>query len=289
MKMGKNWTHLIRFVAKEDGEVHLGQLVDTSRDVGLDSYNGVEIKAYEVTGTVLDGTVNEDKTLTVKELLSPVSREECNYIRCAGLNYVDHAKEANRPLPSVPILFAKPRSTLIGPYPALVNIPKVAQDGTSDYEAELCLVISKTARDIPEEKALDYVLGYTASNDVSARALQRQQPQWCFGKGLDDSCPIGPVLVSSEVIKDPQDLSIKAIHNDKVVQDGHTKDMIFDVKKLVSFYSKGTTLEAGTIILTGTPAGIGFFHDPRICLNDRDDMRVQISSIGTLINKIKYL
>lgn len=284
-----NWTHLIRFVAKEDGEAHLGQLVDTSRDIGIDSYNGVEIKAYKVSGTVLDGIVNENKTLTVKELLSPVSREECNYIRCAGLNYVDHAKEANRPLPAVPILFSKPRATLIGPYPAEVTIPKVAQDGTSDYEAELCLVIGKTGSDIPEEEALDYVLGYTASNDISARSLQRQQPQWCFGKGLDNSCPIGPVLVSSAVIKDPQALSIKAIYNDKVVQDGNTKDMIFNVKQLVSFYSKGTTLEAGTIILTGTPAGIGFFHEPRICLNDQDDMRVEISSIGTLINKIKYL
>lgn len=100
-------------------------------------------------------------------------------------------QEANLPLPKAPILFTKPRSSLIGPYPAAVNIPKCAQDNTSDYEAELCLVIGKTGRDISEEDALDYVLGYTASNDVSARTLQLVTPQWTFSKGLDSSCPIG--------------------------------------------------------------------------------------------------
>jgi len=98
------------------------------------------------------------------------------------------------PLPEVPILFSKPRTALTGPYPAPINIPKCAQDGTSDYEAELCLVIGKTGRDIPEAEALDHVLGYTASNDVSARTLQLQTTQWSFSKGLDDSCPIGMYL-----------------------------------------------------------------------------------------------
>lgn len=139
-----------------------------------------------------------------------MERETCNYIRCLGLNYKDHAEvgrdecfaeetellsnikqEANLPLPKAPILFTKPRSALIGPYPAAVNIPKCAQDNTSDYEAELCLVIGKTGRDISEDDALDYVLGYTASNDVSARNLQLITPQWSFSKGLDSSCPIG--------------------------------------------------------------------------------------------------
>jgi 2-keto-4-pentenoate hydratase/2-oxohepta-3-ene-1,7-dioic acid hydratase in catechol pathway len=106
------------------------------------------------------------------QLLSPIDRKDCSFIRCLGLNYRDHAAEANLPLPAAPVLFAKPRTALIGPYPAPVSIPKIAQDGKSDYEAELCLVIGRDGRDIPEEEALDYVLGYTASNDVSARALQ---------------------------------------------------------------------------------------------------------------------
>lgn len=127
----------------------------------------------------------------ILQLLSPVDRSDCSFIRCLGLNYSDHAKEANLPLPKAPILFAKPRTALMGPYPAAINIPVAAQDGTSDYEAELCLVIGKTGRDISEEDALEYVLGYTASNDVSARILQLLTPQWSFSKGLDSSCPIG--------------------------------------------------------------------------------------------------
>jgi 2-keto-4-pentenoate hydratase/2-oxohepta-3-ene-1,7-dioic acid hydratase in catechol pathway len=143
-------------------------------------------------------------------------------------------------LPKAPILFTKPRTALADPYPAVIPIPKCAQDGTSDYEAELCVVIGKSGRNIPEERALDYVLGYTASNDVSARTLQMLTTQWSFSKGLDGSCPvgrsrtapssishyllcIGPVLVSPKVITDPQTLSVKAIYNGQTVQDGNTK------------------------------------------------------------------
>ncbi|KAJ5783015.1 2-keto-4-pentenoate hydratase [Penicillium paradoxum] len=282
-----SWTHLVRFIAVEDSQVHLGQLVDTTRDIGRDSINGVEIAVYVINGTAFDGHVTNE-IMHVKQLLSPVSREDCNYIRCLGLNYMDHAKEASLPIPKAPILFTKPRTALIGPYPAAINVPKCAQDGTSDYEAELCLVIGKTGRDIPEEEALDYVLGYTASNDVSARTMQLMTTQWCFSKGLDGSCPIGPVLVSSSVIQDPQALSIRAIHNGATVQDGHTKDMIFSIKKQISYLSQGTTLEAGTIFLTGTPAGIGYFHNPRVVLNDGDEISVEIDQIGTLVNKVRY-
>lgn len=152
----------------------------------------------------------------------------------------------------------------------------------------MCVVIGKTGRDIPEDKALDYVLGYTCSNDVSARTLQMTTSQWSFSKGLDGSCPIGPVLVTKEAIPDPQSLSIKAIYNGETVQDGNTKDMIFDIKKQLSYLSQGTTLEAGTIFLTGTPAGIGYFRDPRVVLEDGGDIRIYIEKIGTLVNKVKY-
>jgi 2-keto-4-pentenoate hydratase/2-oxohepta-3-ene-1,7-dioic acid hydratase in catechol pathway len=143
-------------------------------------------------------------------------------------------------LPKAPILFTKPRTALADPYPAVIPVPKCAQDGTSDYEAELCVVIGKSGRNIPEEKALDYVLGYTASNDVSARTMQMLTSQWSFSKGLDGSCPLGqsqtaitrvlrgllctgPVLVSPKVITDPQKLSIQAVYNGKTVQDGNTR------------------------------------------------------------------
>ena len=145
-------------------------------------------------------------------------------------------------LPKVPMLFTKPRTALADPYPADTRIPKCAQDGTSDYEAELCVVIKKAGRDISEEEALDYVHGYTCSNDVSARTLQLATSQWSFSKGLDGSCPIGkrtcsvssiiwefpltspgPVLVTPEAISDPQSLKIIAIYNGEPVQDGNTK------------------------------------------------------------------
>ena len=149
-------------------------------------------------------------------------------------------QEANMELPKAPVLFTKPRMALTDPYPGVIPVPKCAQDGTSDYEAELCVVIGKSGRNIPEEKALDYVLGYTASNDVSARTMQMLTSQWSFSKGLDGSCPIGwsqifvanlrcylhcigPVLVSPTVITDPQKLSVKAIYNGKTVQDDNTK------------------------------------------------------------------
>ncbi|PKK48221.1 hypothetical protein CI102_7855 [Trichoderma harzianum] len=285
-----NWTHLIRFRAVEDGQVHLGQVIDTSRDVGIDCLNGVEVKAFLINGDIFNGTVT-DNILTVDHLLSPVSREQCNYIRCLGLNYRDHAEEGGFPIPSELEVFTKPRAALTGPYPAAITIPKCAQDGTSDYEAELCIIIGKTGRDIPEDKALDYVLGYTASNDVSARTLQLAAKQWSFSKGLDNSCPIGfagPVLVSPSVIDDPQSLSIKAIYNGQTVQDGNTKDMIFSIKKQISCLSRGTTLEAGSIVLTGTPAGIGYFRKPRVSLENGSRIDIHIERIGTLVNKVKY-
>lgn len=197
-------------------------------------------------------------------------------------------QEANLALPAAPILFNKPRTALADPYPASIPIPKCAQDGTSDYEAELCVVIGKTGRNIPEDRALEYVLGYTCSNDVSARTMQMATTQWSFSKGLDGSCPLGPVLVTKDVIEDPQTLNIKAIYNSQTVQDGTTADMIFDIKKQISYLSQGTTLEAGTIFLTGTPAGIGYFRQPRVVLEDGGDIRVYIDKIGTLINKVRY-
>lgn len=118
------------------------------------------------------------------QILAPISMEEVPIIRCMGLNYRDHALEANMPIPDTPVVFFKPRTALNGPHPAKINIPKIAQDGSSDYEAELTIILSKTGRDIPEQDAMDYVLGYTSSNDVSARTQQWKNSQWSFSKGV---------------------------------------------------------------------------------------------------------
>lgn len=286
--MPSNWTHLIRFVAQEDGQIHLGQ-VDSKAypDLGIASVEKKKIEAKLISGSIFDGVVTE-KTMTVAQLLPPISVEETPIIRCLGLNYRDHAREAKMPIPTHPVLFIKPRAALCGPYPQKISVPKVCQDGTSDYEAELTVIIGKTGRDIPKEKALEYVLGYTCGNDVSARTEQFRNSQWSYSKGFDSSAPIGPVLVAQEQISDPHDLRIKAIHNGNVVQDSSTKEMIFGISEMIAFLSQGTTLERGSLIMTGTPPGIGAMRDPKVVLNHGDDMRVEIEGIGTLINEIYY-
>lgn len=286
--MAPSWTHLIRFIAEEDGQIHLGN-IDAKKypDVGLSTFKGEKISAELVSGSVFDGVVT-GKTMTVKQLLSPIAMHEVPIIRCLGLNYRDHAKEANMPIPDVPVLFIKPRTAVNGPFPAKINVPKIAQDGTSDYEAEMTFVMAKDGKDIKEDEWQDYVLGYTCSNDVSARAQQFKNSQWSFSKGLDGSCPIGPVLVAPSVIGDPHALSIKAIHNGNVVQDSNTREMIFNIPQTLSFLSSGTTLEKGTLIMTGTGPGIGAMRDPKVVLNHGDDMRVEMENIGTLINEVYY-
>lgn len=187
--MPSNWTHLIRFVAQEDGQIHLGQVDSkTYPDLGIASVEKKKIEAKLITGSIFDGQVTE-KTMTVAQLLSPISVDETPIIRCLGLNYRDHANEAKMAIPTSPVLFIKPRAALCGPYPQKISVPKLCQDGTSDYEAELTIVIGKTGRDIPKEKALEYVLGYTCGNDVSARTQQFSSTQWSFSKGKDPLRP----------------------------------------------------------------------------------------------------
>ncbi|UCK57081.1 hypothetical protein AFCA_000020 [Aspergillus flavus] len=287
--MGPNWAHLVRFIGEEDGQTHLGE-VDPNKypDVGIAILNGERVAVKLIKGSIFDGRVT-DTTMHIARLLAPIGIEEVPIIRCMGLNYRDHAKEANMPIPDVPVVFIKPRTALNGPHPAKINVPKIAQDGSSDYEAELSIILSKTGRDIPESEAMEYVLGYTCSNDVSARTQQFKNSQWSFSKGLDGSCPLGPVLVSPSAIGTPHNLQIRAIHNGNVVQDSNTrlvylKDRLLPPCQL----SKGTTLEKGTIIMTGTGPGIGAMRNPKIVLKHGDDMRVEIEKIGTLINEVYY-
>ncbi|KAJ5934039.1 2-keto-4-pentenoate hydratase [Penicillium verhagenii] len=302
------WTHLVRFIAVNDDKVHLGQLVDPTCDVGLDSTNGVPIYVYEIEGTMFNGKVTKN-ILEVRKVCQTcyLSQKALHRLRFRHsyshqlfqksvptfvvlvlTTSFMHRQEASMKIPTVPAIFSKPRTAITNPYPTAINIPKIAQDGSSDYEAELVIVIGKPARDITAEEAPSYILGYTAGNDVSARDEQMKTPMPCFSKGMDSSCPLGPALVSTTAVPSPENLTIRAIYNGTMVQDGHTSDMIFGVDRLVAYLSQGTTLEPGTIILTGTPPGIGYFRSPRIFLGDGDDIRVHIEKIGTLINKVHY-
>ncbi|KAI9574398.1 hypothetical protein HD554DRAFT_2046844 [Boletus coccyginus] len=284
------WTRLIRFIAAETSHVHIGQPVDPKLDVGLAAWNRQTIKAHEIVGSALDPAAQVTNTvLTVKELLPPLSREELKIVRCLGLNYSDHAAETKMAKPVAPLLFYKPLSSMIGPN-APICVPKVAQpveEHLPDYEVELVIVIGKAAKNVSETEALDYVLGYTGANDVSFRKHQLTTSQWCFSKGFDNTTPLGPCLVSNNAIPDPQVLPLTCTLNGKTLQNGNTNGQIFNVRQTIAFLSQATTLEPGSVILTGTPAGVGFTRKPPIVLKHGDDCRVWIGhGIGTLVNPV---
>jgi len=205
-----------------------------------------------------------------------------NKIICLGLNYKNHAEEAGMKLPETPILFAKYRNTLTGPTSPIV-LPKMSQE--IDYEAELAVVIGKRGKDIPVENAIEHVAGYMAFHDVSARDIQMRTSQWLSGKSLDTFAPCGPALVVNE-ISDPQNLNISTHLNGETLQNSNTKHMIFPVAETIAHISQLMTLEAGDIIATGTPEGVGFKRNPPIFLKDGDVVEVEVEKIGTLRNPV---
>ncbi|KAI0775407.1 fumarylacetoacetate hydrolase [Irpex lacteus] len=285
-----SWTRLIRFVAAETSLIHIGEPVDRHLDVGLAFAKNQTIKAYEIFGSALDTNARvTNRVLTVKHLLSPLTREEVGVVRCLGLNYADHAAEANMQKPAYPILFYKPPQALIGPG-APITIPKALQPPEKhlpDYEVELTIVIGKAAKDVSEADALDYVLAYTAANDMSFRYHQTAVSQWGFSKGFDDSTPLGPVLVSATAIPDPQQVALKTIVNGRTLQDGNTADQLFTVRQTIAFLSQGTTLLPGSVIMTGTPKGVGFVKKPPIYLKNGDSVTVWVGGgIGSLVNPV---
>src|SRR5918998_2834332 len=190
-------------------------------------------------------------------------------IVCVGLNYRDHAAEGGMDLPQAPLLFAKWPNTLIGHGDPIVLPPETEQ---VDYEAELGVVIGRKARRVSEREALDHVEGYICLNDVSARDMQFADGQWTRGKSPDTFCPVGPRLVPREEIDDPQALAIRCIVNGEALQDSTTSQMIFSVAEIIAYASQTITLEAGDLIATGTPAGVGVFRDPKVLLADGDEV-----------------
>jgi len=203
-------------------------------------------------------------------------------IICLGLNYRRHAEESGFPIPEVPSLFAKYRNSLNGPTSPII-LPIVSEE--IDYEAELAVVIGKRCKNINNVQALDYVAGYMAFNDVSARDLQMRTGQWLSGKALDTFAPCGPALVINE-IDDPQSLDICTRVNGQTLQEANTSDMIFSIPETISFISQLMTLEPGDIIATGTPEGVGFKRKPPIFLRHDDIVEVEVQGIGILRNRV---
>ncbi len=221
--------------------------------------------------------------LSEARLHAPVARPA--KIIAIGLNYEDHAAETGGDLPEKPIVFAKYQNTIIGPGEA-IRIPPITEQ--VDYEAELTVVIGRVAKNVPEEEALGYVFGYMNGNDVSSRDLQFSEGgQWTRSKSIDTFAPIGPYLVTRDEVPDPQNLSIRCVLNGEVMQDGTTSDMVFSVAELVSFLSSGMTLVPGDVIMTGTPAGVGFVRDPEVFMKAGDEVSVEIEGLGTLTNPVE--
>ena len=206
-------------------------------------------------------------------------------IICVGHNYRDHTKEVGADEPAEPLLFAKFPTTLIGNGEPIV-IPIEATH--VDAEAELAVVIGKTVRRVPRERALDAVAGYVCANDVSARNIQYGEPQWLRGKSFDRFCPVWPLddPVPVSVLGDGSGLRVVQRLNGEVMQDGNTSDLIFDVGYLVAFASNVFTLAPGDLILTGTPAGVGWARDPRLSMKDGDTVEVEVEGIGVLANPV---
>ena len=203
-------------------------------------------------------------------------------IVCVGLNYRDHAEEQGAELPEAPLLFAKFTTALIGPGDAIVIPPAVTK---CDYEAELGVVLGTTVKQVSKENALEAVAGYVAANDVSARDLQFGDGQWTRGKSPDTFCPVGPLVPAAEV-PDPHALPIRALLNGEVVQESTTANLVFGVDEVISYASQTATLEAGDLILTGTPAGVGIFRTPPRLLRPGDEITVEIDGVGSLTNPV---
>lgn len=211
-----------------------------------------------------------------------------------GRNYAEHALEQGAEIPDHPLVFAKNINAPILDGDDIV-IPAIARDerfggNQTDYEAELAVILGRDVKDATEENAMEAVLGYCCANDVSARWWQKKGSggQFNRGKSFDTFCPMGPRVVGVSEIDDPHSLRIECRVNGEVMQDANTSQMMFPIPRLIAMLSSGTTLAAGTVILTGTPSGVGMARDPQVWLGDGDVVEVEIESVGVLRNRVRF-
>ncbi|MNS22466.1 Ureidoglycolate lyase [compost metagenome] len=232
-----------------------------------------------------EGTDHSALWLQEQDLEWAASVTNPNKIICVGLNYRKHAEETHAQVPEYPILFNK-FNNAIAANGEDIPLPKVSDK--VDYEAELVIVIGKEAKYVPQEQALDYVFGYCAANDLSARDLQMRTPQWLLGKSCDKFSPLGPYLVTADEVGDPNRLDIKCMVNGEIRQHSNTSDMIFGIDEIVSYISQHMTLVPGDIILTGTPEGVvlGYPPEMQVYLKDGDEVTIEIEKLGLLTNRM---
>ncbi|KAH0605074.1 uncharacterized protein H6S33_005056 [Morchella sextelata] len=282
----RTFSRLVRFVAG-DGKTYYGDAIlpHGATDVSK------ALKAKLIEGDIFNANHNvTEKIMDIRKLLSPLALEDIKTVRCLGLNYAQHAKESNMPIPKFPVVFYKPVTSIAGPSDPIPVHTIVQSDPGLDYECELVAIIGKEAKDVSEDKALEYVLGYTVGNDVSHREWQLKKGggQWSLGKGFDGWAPMGPAIISPKLIQDPQNLRISTKVNGKTMQDSSTADMIFSVAKTIAFLSQGTTLVPGDILFTGTPQGVGMGKTPQQWLNDGDVVEIDLEGVGSIKNKVVF-
>lgn len=205
-------------------------------------------------------------------------------IICLGLNYLDHNEESGFEKPQRPILFSKTPNALTGPFDPIM-LPQSCDQ--IDWEVELAVVIGRTGKRIAAEDALDYIAGFSVLNDVSGRQAQFSDSQWFRGKSFDTFAPMGPALVTIDEIENFQNLKLTARVNGKIMQDGNSADMIFDIPTIIAFISQDITLWPGDIISTGTPSGVGIFRDPPVLLKAGDVVECRVENVGTIRNTIE--
>ncbi|KIW31492.1 uncharacterized protein PV07_03136 [Cladophialophora immunda] len=287
-----SWQRLIRFEDEAGQEAFGEPIVDNADDVQtLVDQGSLVVKVFTGEGPFdLQPTSREVKAKKLLPLLYP---RDVPIVKCIGLNYTAHIKEAGRTPPPYPSFFVKPRGS-IASHDEDVPIPPICQNDQVDWEGELSIVIGRDGKNIRKEDALAYVAGYVVSNDVSARKWQRDPayaggvPQWCFSKGFDKWAPVGAVLVSPRVVGKADNLRIRTFVDGETMQDSSTADLRFDVEDIIAFVSQGTTLEKGTVIMTGTPSGVGMGRKPPVYLQDGQVVEVRIEQLGSVKNRMKF-
>ncbi|MFO7931882.1 MAG: fumarylacetoacetate hydrolase family protein [Desulfosalsimonas sp.] len=242
-------------------------------------------RADEISQTGDGGWTLTERTVEIKHYLPPVQPAA---LFCIGLNYRQHAEETGMELPSYPILFMKNPAAAAGHGQNIVLPESCRNKAQADFEAELAVVIGREAKNVAASEALSYVKGYTVGNDVSARWWQKHAGggQWVRAKSFDTFCPLGPALVTADEIQDPGNLAISCKVNGKTMQESNTSDMIFSVARLIEYLSEDTTLLPDTVILTGTPSGVGVARKPPVFLNPGDRIEISIEKIDTLANTV---
>lgn len=253
------------------GEIHFASVEENGKPYELISHTGKPKVS--------------DKLAEIEFLLAPV---ELKTIYCISLNYRDHAIETHKSFPEFPVVFMKSISSLQAPEQP-IYLPKKLACKHVDFEGELAVIIGENCKNVSRENALEFVAGYTIANDVSAREWQKDHlggGQFCRAKTFDSFCPMGPCMVTTDEIEEPNNLSIRTYVNDEIMQDSNTCEMIFDIPYLIEFLSSSTTLLKGTAILTGTPNGVGMAKNPPIFLKPEDNISIEIENIGRLNNPV---